>query len=758
MSKNRAGRSGSIPLVRLARELCLGLAARFAALCAAALAVAALTAAPALAAPNQPPQIILPAPQSTPVNTPITFAAANSNALSVTDPDAGGDDLEVTMVVQNGGTITLGTTAGLIILDGDGDGTVVFQGSITETIAAWEGMTYTPQGGFENAAGITVTVNDLGHNGDDGFKTDTKTVLIGVGPNGAPTNQFTPGLGTFRNQSLVLSTADSNNISILDGDAGSGPVAGTIEVGLGVNHGTLTLGGTTGIGFQSGANGSAAMVFRGTRANIDTALNGLTFAPPTGFTGDVDLAVNTNDLGSSGTGGAQSDNDVISISVAAPQDMIFWTASKETGVAPAAIGRAELDGGGGANLVTGPELNDTPAGVAIDAVEGRIYWAITPTFNSTPSIYSANLDGSDKQIFLTSATVPAGAKLNIANGLAIDQGTRRLYWANNDNVTAANKGIFYASLDNPSVGGAVNMAGVPTVGNPRGLALDLEGGRAFWTSVPAGTNAISFAPLPGSAAAPGTFTHTMGSATPISATGVALDLEGDRLFWTNSSGDTAATRLKVAPYDGSSTTLTGAAFDISPNLGGSLRTPAIDPTADRIYWGNSSADKISYGNLDGSGGGTDLPIGDAIANSLDGVAILRHPEPVSPPMIGGTPSIGSTMTCTAGIWAPDQPNAALYRSGSTSYQWTLNGAAISGANGSAYIPTQGGTYGCTQTTTNFAGASTQSGGTLTVPAAPATQTSPVTDDPCDALRKKLKAAKSKKKRKKLKKKLRKNGC
>lgn len=59
------------------------------------------------------------------------------------------------------------------------------------------------------------------------------------------------------------------------------------------------------------------MTFRGTVADINSALDGMTFSPNTAFVGTATLQVVTNDLGNTGPGGAQTDDDTININVLA---------------------------------------------------------------------------------------------------------------------------------------------------------------------------------------------------------------------------------------------------------------------------------------------------------------------------------------------------------------------------------------------------------------------------------------------------------
>ena len=58
-----------------------------------------------------------------------------------------------------------------------------------------------------------------------------------------------------------------------------------------------------------------SITFTGTIAQINTALDGLSFTPAAGFNGLATLTINTDDLGNTGPGGARTDSDIINISV-----------------------------------------------------------------------------------------------------------------------------------------------------------------------------------------------------------------------------------------------------------------------------------------------------------------------------------------------------------------------------------------------------------------------------------------------------------
>ncbi|MGE3817834.1 MAG: DUF4347 domain-containing protein, partial [Isosphaeraceae bacterium] len=61
---------------------------------------------------NQAPVNVVPGPQSTPLNIPLTFSTANGNPVSTSDPDAGASPVRVTLTATNG-TLTLNLGGGL---------------------------------------------------------------------------------------------------------------------------------------------------------------------------------------------------------------------------------------------------------------------------------------------------------------------------------------------------------------------------------------------------------------------------------------------------------------------------------------------------------------------------------------------------------------------------------------------------------------------------------------------------------------------
>lgn len=157
------------------------------------------------------------------------------------------------------------------------------------------------------------------------------------GPNSAPVNTV-PGLQTTAEDTpLVFSSGGGNGITVADADAASNPV----QVTLTATSGTVTLSGVTGLTFVAGDGTSdAVMTFSGTLGDVNAALAGLTFTPTLDFAGSAALAISTNDLGFSGTGGAQITASSITINVTPVNDQTP-TITSDGGAATANVNVAE---------------------------------------------------------------------------------------------------------------------------------------------------------------------------------------------------------------------------------------------------------------------------------------------------------------------------------------------------------------------------------------------------------------------------------
>ena len=132
-----------------------------------------------VAAVNDPPVNAVPASQSTPGGTPLTFSSANGNAITVSDIDENGGGLGITLTGVNG-TLTLSTTAGLSGVTGNGTASVSFSGSPDGINDALDGLMFTPNAGFFGAGGLQIVTDDLGNTGSPGPLQAMSSVAIDV--------------------------------------------------------------------------------------------------------------------------------------------------------------------------------------------------------------------------------------------------------------------------------------------------------------------------------------------------------------------------------------------------------------------------------------------------------------------------------------------------------------------------------------------------------------------------------------------------
>jgi hypothetical protein len=100
-------------------------------------------------------------------------------------------------------------------------------------------------------------------------------------------------------------------IYVYDVDSGNNP----LQVSLSVNHGMLTLSGTSGITPISGGTQGTELVFQGTWYQINNALHDILYRPDSNFDSSDTLSIVVNDLGNSGSGGSRSVSESVLISV-----------------------------------------------------------------------------------------------------------------------------------------------------------------------------------------------------------------------------------------------------------------------------------------------------------------------------------------------------------------------------------------------------------------------------------------------------------
>lgn len=167
-----------------------------------------------------------------------------------------------------------------------------------------------------NGSGVgafTFQVVDNGGTANGGEDTDASpnTFAFNIGAvNDNPVNAVPAAQNTLEDTPLVFSSGNGNTVSVADVDNAS------LTVTLSVTHGTLTLNGISGLSFTTGDGaGDTTMTFSGTTANINAALNGLSFAPTADYNGAAVLTMVSND-------GNGSDTDTVNIGVSPVADAV----------------------------------------------------------------------------------------------------------------------------------------------------------------------------------------------------------------------------------------------------------------------------------------------------------------------------------------------------------------------------------------------------------------------------------------------------
>jgi VCBS repeat-containing protein len=159
---------------------------------------------------------------------------------------------------------------------------------------------------------------DVAVSADNGeIGTDSTTDELVIGLNDPPVNTVPAAQNINEDVALVFSSGGGNAITIGDIDAGGGDMAVTLNA----TNGTLTLSGTAGLNFTTGTGAAdATMVFTGTIANINAALEGMSFGPTPDFNGAASVQIITDDQGNTGGGGPLTATDTVNITVNAVND------------------------------------------------------------------------------------------------------------------------------------------------------------------------------------------------------------------------------------------------------------------------------------------------------------------------------------------------------------------------------------------------------------------------------------------------------
>ena len=200
----------------------------------------------------------------------------------------------------------------------------------------------------------------------------------------------------------------------------------------------------------------------------------------------------------------------------------------------------------------------------------QMYWTHqTDETEGTGKIQRANLDGSNIETLISGLDKPFGLALDVTGG--------KVYWTGQDKIQRAK--IQRANLDGSNIEALVTEEdGLGFPASP--LVLDVAGGKMYWTvwGTSSGLARIQCANLDGS----NVEDVVIGLDKPF---GLALDLSGSKMYWT----DWFEGKIQRANLDGSNIEALVTAFPLGL---------ALDLSGDKMYW--TGGDKIQRANLDGS--------------------------------------------------------------------------------------------------------------------------------------------------------------
>ncbi len=328
------------------------------------------------------------------ITTTIAFAhpgGVSGASFSIFDIDTGGfvDEITITATTIGGGTvdpssITIPPGGTVNIFDTNtvrgtaavgsgnaGNAMFTFNQTITSITIVYK---HDPSSGIADPSGQAISIHDISFDTND-----------------APVNTLPATQTVATNGTLILSSGNGNLISVSDSDTTS------LSVTLTAPNGSLTLASTSGLTVSG--NGTGSVTLSGTQANINTALNGLSFQPTTGFDGTTTIQVATSD-------GYLSDTDTLTIGVGvndAPVNTIpgaQGTALNTDLVFSAGNGNAisisDVDIGGANATVTLTVTNGT---LTLSGISGLAFTTgdgtadTTMTFTGTVAAVNAALSG-----------------------------------------------------------------------------------------------------------------------------------------------------------------------------------------------------------------------------------------------------------------------------------------------------------------------------------------------------------------------------
>jgi hypothetical protein len=224
---------------------------------------------------------------------------------------------------------------------------------------------------------------------------------------------------------------------------------------------------------------------------------------------------------------------------------LYWTNMGNLKANDGSILRSDLDGKHMTTIVP-PGGTFTPKQIQIDKVNGKLYWSDREGMR----VMRASLDGSDIETLVDTSegdARPGPDARKWCVGIAVDLVEGKLYWTQKGGDNAGEGRVFRANVNIPPGQTAKNRKDVELLyeglPEPIDLELDLYNRMIYWTDRgdPPRGNTVNRAPMdvsPGVRKEPAIlFTHLM------EGIGLALDRKGGRMFITDFAGSVYSANL-----------------------------------------------------------------------------------------------------------------------------------------------------------------------------------------------------------------------
>ena len=241
----------------------------------------------------------------------LTAGATADDRLAIRSQGTGAGQIGVSGSNVTYGGIVIGTFTG-----GSGSTPLMVTFNANATIEAVQALarkiTFSNVSDAPSEAARTVqfVVND----GDDKSSDPSSKTVNVQAVNDAPVNTVPGAQTTPEDTTRVFSAANGNAITVADIDVGTG----TEQITLTATHGTLTLGSTANLTVTG--DGTGTVTLTGAIADLNAGMNGLVFQPAADYNGPASIQIVANDLGNTGTPGAQSDTDTVAVTVTPVND------------------------------------------------------------------------------------------------------------------------------------------------------------------------------------------------------------------------------------------------------------------------------------------------------------------------------------------------------------------------------------------------------------------------------------------------------